>query len=218
MPSGKGQDRPAPSTRFNVSRTVERARPSRRAISCVDTDEDFSRIISRASRIPIRSAGIDPPLGLPKGRPDQANGSARQSTKDPGGIIPLWGARSSRNRGAASFRYRRAASFRYRRAASSRNWGAASSGISNLAAILRDFLPPGRQRRIGAPDQFVRDLLEESLYALRFDSLEGHPVTFPEPHRSFWPAHTPRVAFPACSFPDATIEKPWLKAEYDPGL
>src|SRR5580658_7529862 len=122
MPSGKGQDRPAPSTRFNVSRTVERARPSRRAISCVDTDEDFSRIISRASRIPIRSAGIDPPLGLPKGRPDQANGSARQSTKDPGGIIPLWGARSSRNRGAASFRYRWAAS--------SRNWGAASSGIS----------------------------------------------------------------------------------------
>src|ERR1700735_5664853 len=84
MPSGKGQDRPAPSTRFNVSRTVERARPSRRAISCVDTDEDFSRIISRASRIPIRSAGIDPPLGWPKGRPDQANGGARQSTNDPG--------------------------------------------------------------------------------------------------------------------------------------
>src|ERR1700682_947293 len=48
---------------------------------------------------------------------------------------------------------------------------------ADLAAILRDFLPPGRQRRIGAPDQFVRDLLEESLYALRFDSLEGHPVT-----------------------------------------
>src|ERR1700722_3536863 len=105
MPSGKGQDRPAVSARFNVSRTVERAMLSRRAISCVETQENFSRIISRASRIPIRSAGIDPPLGLPKGRPDQANGSARQSTKNPGGIIPLWGARSSRNRGAASFRY-----------------------------------------------------------------------------------------------------------------
>jgi hypothetical protein len=65
--SGKGQDRPAPSTRFNVSRTVERARPSRRAISCVDTDEDFSRIISRASRIPIRSAGIDCFFGVAKG-------------------------------------------------------------------------------------------------------------------------------------------------------
>ena len=67
MPSGKGQDSPAVSARFNVSRTVERAMPSRRAISCVDTDEDFSRIISRAWRIPIRSAGIDPPLGLAKG-------------------------------------------------------------------------------------------------------------------------------------------------------
>ena len=63
------------------------------------TQENFSQVISRASRIPIRSAGIDLPLGLPKGRPDQANGSARQSTKDPGGIIPLWGAASSRNRG-----------------------------------------------------------------------------------------------------------------------
>src|ERR1700728_5231446 len=107
MSSGRGQDRPAPSVRFRVSRTVDRAMPSRRAISCVDTDEDFSRIISRASRIPIRSAGIDPPLGWPKGRPDQANGGARQSTNDPGrdhsvmggeiisesggGIIPLRG-------------------------------------------------------------------------------------------------------------------------------
>ena len=79
--------------------------PSRRAISCVDTPENFSRIISRASRIPIRSAGIDPPLGLPKGRPDQANGGARQSTNDPGRDHSVMGARSSRNRGAASFRY-----------------------------------------------------------------------------------------------------------------
>ena len=101
--------RPAVSARINVS---EHARPSRRAISCVDTDADFSRITSRASRIPMRSAGIDPPGGLPKGRPDQANGGARQSTKDPGrdhsvmggrdhlvmpgDIIPLQGATSSR--------------------------------------------------------------------------------------------------------------------------
>jgi hypothetical protein len=41
-------------------------------------------MISRASRIPIRSAGIDPPLGLPKGRPDQANGGARQCGRDSG--------------------------------------------------------------------------------------------------------------------------------------
>src|SRR5271166_5317426 len=84
MLSCSGQASPAPSARFNVSRTVERAMPRRRAISCVDTPENFSRIISRASRIPIRSAGIGPPLGLPKGRPDQANGGVRQSTKDPG--------------------------------------------------------------------------------------------------------------------------------------
>src|SRR5580700_4197730 len=51
--------------------------PSRRAISCVDTDDAFSRIISRAWRIVIRSAGTDRSLGLPKGRPDQANGGAR---------------------------------------------------------------------------------------------------------------------------------------------
>src|ERR1700692_531414 len=133
MPSGKGQDRPAPSIRLNVSRTFERARPSRRAISCVDTDEDFSRIIARASRIPIRSAGIDPPLGLPKGRPDQAHGGGRPSRDDPwrdhsvmggaiisesgGGIIPL------------------------REAASSRNWGAASSGISTLGGYGVDIVP-----------------------------------------------------------------------------
>src|SRR5271166_6499140 len=113
MLSGSGQASPAPSARFNVSRTVERAVPSRRAISCVNTPENFSRIISRASRIPIRSAGIDPPLGLPKGRPDQANGGARQSVNDPGGIIPLRGATSSRN------------------------WGAASSGISTSKVVAQ---------------------------------------------------------------------------------
>src|SRR5271154_4554967 len=91
MSAGGGQDRPAPSARFNVSRTVERARPSRRPISCVDTDANFSRIISRTSRIPIRSAGIDPPLGLPKGRPDQANGGARQSMNDPGRDLSVMG-------------------------------------------------------------------------------------------------------------------------------
>ena len=89
---------------------------SQRAISYVDTDENFSRIISRASHIPVRSAGIDPPLGLPKDLFDQANGGA---VNDPGrdhssirgaiisesreGIIPLRGAASSRNWRAASW-------------------------------------------------------------------------------------------------------------------
>jgi hypothetical protein len=67
MSSGKGQDSPAASVRFSVSRTVERARPSRRAISCADTHENFSRIISRAWRIVIRSAGTDRSLGVAKG-------------------------------------------------------------------------------------------------------------------------------------------------------
>ena len=65
--SGEGQDSPAVSVRFNASRTVERAMPSRRAISCVETDENFSRIISRAWRIVIRSAGTDCSLGIAKG-------------------------------------------------------------------------------------------------------------------------------------------------------
>jgi hypothetical protein len=43
MDAGSGQARPAVSARFKVSRTVERAIPSRRAISCVDPQEDFSR-------------------------------------------------------------------------------------------------------------------------------------------------------------------------------
>ena len=136
MPSGKGQDRPAVSARVNVSRTVERAKPSRRAISCVDTEEDFSRIISRASRIPIRSAGIDPPLGLPKGRPDQANGAARQSKKDPGRDHSVMGGAIISELGAASFRYRGAAL--------SRNKGAASSGISKS---VNPSLTGARRRR-----------------------------------------------------------------------
>src|SRR5271166_1581918 len=124
MLSGSGQASPAPSARFNVSRTVERARPSRRAISCADKQENFSRMISRASRIPIRSAGIDPPLGLPKGRPDQANGGARQSTNDPGRDHSVMGGAIISESGGGIIPLRGAAS--------SRNWGAASSGISSL--------------------------------------------------------------------------------------
>jgi hypothetical protein len=42
------QDRPAPSARLKVSRIVKRAKPSRRAISCIEIDEDFSRTTSGA--------------------------------------------------------------------------------------------------------------------------------------------------------------------------
>src|SRR5277367_5515575 len=140
MLSGSGQASPAPSARFNVSRTVERAVPSRRAISCVDTPENFSRIISRASRIPIRSAGIDPPLGLPKGGPDQANGGARQSTNDPGRDHSVIGGEIISESGGGIIPLRGAAS--------SRNWGAASSGISTESA---DVVMLPLPRDAGAP-------------------------------------------------------------------
>ena len=57
-------------------------------------------MISRASRIPIRSAGIDPPLGLPRGDPIRLTAAPANVDVTPGGIIPLWGARSSRKSGA----------------------------------------------------------------------------------------------------------------------
>lgn len=100
MSSGSGHDSPAPSARCSVSRTVERAMQSRRDLSCAETDEDFSRIISRAWRIVIRSAGIDRSPGLPKERPDQANGGDRHCTKLPGRDHSVTrGAGSSRFRG-----------------------------------------------------------------------------------------------------------------------
>src|SRR5271166_90142 len=52
---------------------------------------------------------------------------------------------------------------------------------ADLAPILRNFLPPGWQRYIATPDQFVRNLPEERLFALRFDGLERHPVTSRSP-------------------------------------
>ena len=51
------------------------------------------------------SAGIDPPLGLPEGRPDQTNGGARPSAKDPGRVHSTIGAIISEVGGAALFRY-----------------------------------------------------------------------------------------------------------------
>jgi hypothetical protein len=47
---------------------------------------------------------------------------------------------------------------------------------ADFAPVLRYFLPPGRKRYICAPIEFVRNLFEESIHALRFDSREGHPI------------------------------------------
>src|SRR5665647_1612293 len=112
MPSGKGQPSPAPSKRLNVSRTVEAAMPSRRAISRVEIPaENFKRMISRTWRIATLSAGIIAPLDCQRRDPKQARGGARRHSRPRaalfrsggrhhlvmvGGIIPLQRATSSR--------------------------------------------------------------------------------------------------------------------------
>jgi hypothetical protein len=50
-------------SRFNVSRTVEDATPTRRAISLPETPAAFNRSTSRTWRIAILSAGIVPSDG-----------------------------------------------------------------------------------------------------------------------------------------------------------
>src|SRR5467141_2302392 len=105
MPSGKGQPSPAPSKRLNVSRTVEAAMPSRRAISRVEIPaENFKRMISRTWRIATLSAGIIAPLDCQRrtlNRPAEAlvaiPDPGRHHSVPVGGIISLWW--------AASFRY-----------------------------------------------------------------------------------------------------------------
>src|ERR1019366_5951807 len=112
MPSGKGQPSPAPSKRLNVSRAVEAAMPSRRAISRVGMPaENFKRMISRTWRIATLSAGIIAPLDCQRRDPKQASGGARRHSRPRaglfrsggrhhlvmvGGIIPLRRATSSR--------------------------------------------------------------------------------------------------------------------------
>ena len=115
MLSGKGQPSPAPSKRLNVSRTVEAAMPSRRAISRVEIPaENFKRMISRTWRIATLSAGIIAPLDCQRSDPKQASGGARRHSRPRaalfrsggrhhlvmvGGIIPLRRATSSRSNG-----------------------------------------------------------------------------------------------------------------------
>src|SRR6516162_5863540 len=47
---------------------------------------------------------------------------------------------------------------------------------ADFASVLRYFLPPSRQWLIGALNQFVPDLLEDSVYAMRLDGPEGDPI------------------------------------------
>jgi hypothetical protein len=61
--AGNGQPSPATASRFNVSRTVDGATPTRRAISLPETPAAFNRSTSRTWRIAILSAGIVPSRG-----------------------------------------------------------------------------------------------------------------------------------------------------------
>jgi hypothetical protein len=61
--AGNGQLNPALASRFRVSRTVEGATPTRRAISLPETPAAFNRSTSRTWRIAILSAGIVPSRG-----------------------------------------------------------------------------------------------------------------------------------------------------------
>src|SRR5579863_1773431 len=45
-----------------------------------------------------------------------------------------------------------------------------------LVALFRNLAPAVPQRTIGAPDQLLLDLLEETFHPTRFDGLECHPV------------------------------------------
>jgi len=58
--------------------------------------EDFNRAISRAWRIPTRSAGADRSLGLPNARPKQVRGRRSPHETLSGGIFPLRWAASCR--------------------------------------------------------------------------------------------------------------------------
>ena len=92
--AGNGQPSPATASRFNVSRTVDGATPTRRAISLLPTPAVFNRSTSRTWRIAILSAGIVPSRGKAKGA------DAKRASRDAaylGDIIPEWRAKSSRN-------------------------------------------------------------------------------------------------------------------------
>jgi len=94
--SGSGQVSPAASKRRIVSRTVEGAVPTRRAISRVGIPADFNLITSRTWRIASLSVGIQVPLCKAERR---NRIGARRGLVTPGDIIPEWWARSNRNGG-----------------------------------------------------------------------------------------------------------------------
>ncbi|MDI4642708.1 hypothetical protein K9U39_17485 [Rhodoblastus acidophilus] len=72
--------------------------PSRRAISCAEKEENFSRMIARAWRMEIRSAGIDcsldrqkSDLNMPAAAPVLHEITRAGSSRNWGAIISEWG-------------------------------------------------------------------------------------------------------------------------------
>src|SRR6201987_6466012 len=96
MSLGNGQGSPAASNRRIVSRTVEGAVPTRRAISRVGIPADFNLITSRTWRIANLSVGIQVPLRKAERR-DRIG--ARRGLGTPGAILPEGWVGSSRNGG-----------------------------------------------------------------------------------------------------------------------
>src|SRR5882757_5259004 len=97
---GNGQISPSDWKRAIVARTVDDAKPVRRATSRLETPANVKRRTSRTTRIATLSAGIDPLLGK-----SQRNGPYTQPAEvseipvPPGDIIPEWWARINRNAG-----------------------------------------------------------------------------------------------------------------------
>ena len=52
----------------------------------------------------------------------------------------------------------------------------AAIGYADFVPVFRYFLSSGWQRCICALIEFIRYLFEDSIYALRFDGREGHPI------------------------------------------
>src|SRR6266566_6097198 len=100
MVSGSGKLNPSDWKRAIVARTVDDARPVRRATSRLEIPANVKRRTSRTTRIATLSAGIDPLLSQ-----SQRNGPYTQPAKlsdiptTPGGIIPEWWTGINRNAG-----------------------------------------------------------------------------------------------------------------------
>src|SRR3954454_24256922 len=68
---------------------------------------------------------------------------------------------------------------------------------ADFAPVFRYLLLPGWEWLVGAPRQFVAQLLEQNLHALRLDGVERDPVYSRGPHRFVWPSHTLRAGSPS---------------------